>query len=199
VRVSMTRMTSKTRRVVRLLTASAPWWGGVATMTVAWLLRADARVFRSAEPGASAAIFSGMLTFSALLASVLLALLAILASLDGRPIVQAIREARLYRALVHSALQPLISFIVLAATSFLALLMTSDDSGRFRKVVVTFAFGTTTFGILSTALFAWMLVRVMIDPKGDKSSWDPKDTPAGAEERGARDLPPRTRSDQHLS
>jgi hypothetical protein len=140
-----------------------------------------------------------MLTFSALLASVLLALLAILASLDGRPIVQAIRQANLYRALVHSALQPLIAFIVLAGTSFLALLVTSGDSGRFRRVVVTFAFGTTAFGIVSTALFAWMLVRVMIDPKGDQSSWDPKDTPAGAEGRGARDLPPRSRSDQHLS
>jgi hypothetical protein len=184
------------KRLTTLWNLWYPVIGAAATVWVSWRLGADARVFRAADPGAAGIVFSGMLTFSALLASVLLALLAIIASLDSRPIVQEIRKASLYPELVNSAFQPLVSFILLAGTSLLALFLTAKDSNLLRRVVVTFALAATAFGILSTARFARLLVRVMIDPKGSKP-WNPKDTPAGARERGATD--PNVRSEKHVS
>lgn len=185
------------RYVVRLLEMWYPFVGALLAMFLCWHFRAEARVFRVHEIASATPIFSGLLTFSALLASVLLSLVAILATLDSRPIVQDIRSAKMYSGLINSALHPLIAFIILAATSVLALLATNDDNELFRRVVVTFALSTATFGILSTARFASLLVRIMMNPKGDKSPWDPKDTPAGAEERGARDITPR--SHRHVS
>jgi hypothetical protein len=153
----------------------------------AWSLHADARVFRD-DPAASTAVFTGLLTFSALLASVLLALLAVIAALDARPLVQEIRRAQHYAELVDSALSPLRAFIALAALSVAALLVSSSDREIVRRGLVVIAAWLTTLGILSTARFARLLVRVMIDPAGSQPP-EGKNTPEAARERGARDMP----------
>jgi hypothetical protein len=190
-------MSTMQSRGSRLWDLWNPALGAVAAGAASWRLHAEARVFH--DPATATAIFGGLLTFSALLASVLLALLAIIASLDARPIVQEMRRAHLYPQLVHAAFSPLRAFIALAVVSVSALLTTTTDRELIRRAIVSVAFAVTALGILSTVRFARLLVRVMIDPAGSEPPWDKRNTPEAAREnRGSGEMPPRTGSIQHL-
>lgn len=172
-------------RKTRLWNLWYPWAGMIAASAISWHFRMDTRVFHGSV---STSVFSGLLTFSALLVTVLLALLAIIASLDSREIVRAIRKAGHYSELVQCAFSPLVAFVSLAMISLSALLLRTDDSETLRRVVVMAALGISGFGMLSTIRFARLLVRVMIDPVGNNKSWDQSNTPEGARRRGAGDV-----------
>jgi len=162
-----------------------PTLGFAVAAAASWVGRVDLRVFRGSV---ASSLFSGLLTFSALLASVLLGLLAIIASLDARPLVQEIKKNGHYPELVTAAYTPLRSFIVLSTVTLAALLFDNADSEAVRRATASLSFALAASGILSTLRFARLLVRVMIDPAD--GARPTKNMPAAARARAASDREP---------
>lgn len=169
-----------------------PRLGFLLVGVLSWRFRADVLAFSKIEK--TAAIFGGLLTFSALLATVLLALLGIIASLDSRPLVKKIRDGGQYPDLVLAVRWPMFAFIGIALISLVALLLGTPAEGVdsvARRILTAVTFGLVMDGVLATLGFAQLLAHLMINPDGSVPP-NKKNTPEAARERGAGNvaLPP---------
>lgn len=169
-----------------------PWVGGSIVGISAWRFDAASRVFQTET--IETAMLGALIALSALIISVLLALLGLLIALDNREIVQEIRRRRLYSDLIKMAFQPLVVFMVLALLSVFGLLTTKTDADLIRGLVSIGALAAASAGLLATLRFAIQLSGILLDE--DSSDADDGKVAVEAARRraaqgqGSRDAPP---------
>jgi MFS family permease len=169
-----------------------PWLGGIIVGLFAWRFDAAGRVFRTET--IEAAVLCALIALSALIISVLLALLGLLIALDRREVVQEIRRRNLYSDLIKMAFQPLVVFMVLALLAVFGLLTSRGDAAVVRHLVSTGALAATSAGLLATLRFAIQLTGIMLDEDSSDAD-DGKSTVEAARRRAtqgqtSRGVPP---------
>jgi len=177
--------------VRRVWHAAYPWLGFVAVGGMVFFTNIAPRAFGEVHGD----LFGGVLGFSGLLVTILLAMLAVLVSLDQKPIVQALRNGPYYRQLVNMALEGVIVFLALAVAAIVGFFFQSTDGPLSQKAVAATACALMALGILETVRFSLHLVRVMLasdKPPPTRPQVDPESTPEAAARRNklGDDTPP---------
>lgn len=128
-------------------------------------------------------LFGGVLAFSGLLITVLLALLGVLVALDQKPIVAKLKKGRHYRQLVGLAREAVLVYLTLSVFAMFGFFFTAQDKEYVQRIITIGCCSLMALGLAETVRFSLHLVRVMTDPTGEGPERSVKGDVAAARER----------------
>lgn len=173
------------RAISYLLDRTYPWLLGLIAGGAIFFLSWAPRAFASSDR--QAAIFSALLAISGLLAAILLALMGLLVSLDGREVVAEMRRGPWYGRLVSMATEGILVFVLLAFVSLGCLFIDgSTDPYVVQTGFCVAALFLVTNGLVQVLRFAFHVSRVMRHP-GDDQPDNPENSPEAARRRLGHD------------
>lgn len=154
-----------------------PWLVGVAVAVGLIVGGADMEVAARGESLKASVEVSGLLT------GILLGLLAIVMTLDSRPIIKKIKDVGLYPQLVRFAIEPLVVFVIVAVASIVFLIVDIAPTSIVRSYVAIATSAATIAGLLATLRVAIFIYHLLVDVPATRPKIQDSDSPEAARSR----------------
>lgn len=172
--------------------------GSALVLFVDLVSRFDVAAITLSDGGIRAAVFGSLIALAGLILTVMLGILAVLTTLEERPIVRLMKELNRYVELIARLIGPVKSVFVLAALSILCLLVPEVkekdtwDIGA-RSILVTVTLMLALGLMVQTASVAKLLADIMLHNPAEPDASDSPEaararlrTPQPAEKKPAR-------------